>query len=508
IAQVPIYTFPVNTYNYYVSGGNGVQLFVEEKGNPEMTTIVFTSGYLGTRNSWEPQWTDSYLSKKFHLVRWDCRGLGKSGKPNEYSLKLHSDDLAAVIAKVKSNKSNKKIVLVGWSYGSLISLKFMQNYPDIEVHGFISIVGLVNFKFEPAIEFTNVTTILKNTDDFTTIVSAFTLIYEIISAKTLSDELKSLMLDPTVDLSNFFSNLNIPTLNIIGAQDRIAPFSYGLYYAGLAKRENKLFTKNVDTSLHGKLQGNLITISRNSCPMYSNRPSSIYTFPVNTYNYYVSGGNGVQLFVEEKGNLEMTTIVHNWEQQWTDPYLSKKFHLVRWDCRGLGKSGKPNEYSLKLHSDDLAAVVSKVLSNKSNKKIVLVGWSYGSAVSLTFMQNYPDIEIHGFISVVGVNISAKPLSDELKTLMLGTAVLASKGYRETSLFDLTADLSNFFSDLNIPTLNIIGAQDRMVPFSYGLYYAGLAKRENKIIYEECGHLPQWEVTRKLNYDISKFVSNV
>ncbi|CAG8708594.1 6012_t:CDS:2, partial [Funneliformis mosseae] len=256
IAQVPIYTFPVNTYNYYVSGGNGVQLFVEEKGNPEMTTIVFTSGYFGTHNSWEPQWTDSSLSKKFHLVRWDCRGLGKSGKPNEYSLKLHSDDLAAVVAKVKSNKSNKKIVLVGWSYGSLITLTFMQNYPDIEVNGFISVGGLVNFKFEPSKEFASITTTLMNSDDFATIVSVFTTIFENISAKPLSDELKSFMLgttvlvsngyrktsifDPTVDLSNFFSNLNIPTLNIIGAQDRNVPLNYSLYYAGLAKRENKI----------------------------------------------------------------------------------------------------------------------------------------------------------------------------------------------------------------------------------------------------------------------------
>ncbi|CAG8773139.1 8772_t:CDS:2, partial [Funneliformis caledonium] len=161
--------------------------------------------------------------------------LGKSGKPNEYSLKLHSDDLAAVVAKVKSNKSNKKIVLVGWSYGSLISLTFMQNYPDIEVHGFISVGGIVDFKFDPSKELTSILTTLNNSDDFTTIVSVFTTIYENISAKPLSDELKSFMLGttvlvsngyrktsifvPTDDLSNFFSNLNIPTLNIIGAQD-------------------------------------------------------------------------------------------------------------------------------------------------------------------------------------------------------------------------------------------------------------------------------------------------
>ncbi|CAI2163040.1 10101_t:CDS:2 [Funneliformis geosporum] len=256
IAQVPIYTFPIQTKNYYVSGGNGVQIFVEEKGNPEKTTIVFTSGYLGTRISWDPQWTDSYLSKEFHLVRWDCRGLGRSDKPNDYSLKLHSDDLAAVVANVKSNKSNKKIVLVGWSYGSPISLTFMQNYPEFEVQGFVSVSGLVNFKFEMKKELADVFPALMGSDDFATITSTLSKVYSNIAAKPTSDELFYLMLgqastvsngyrktnifDQTIDLSNFFSSLNIPTLNIIGDQDQLVPLDYSLYYAGLAKYGRKI----------------------------------------------------------------------------------------------------------------------------------------------------------------------------------------------------------------------------------------------------------------------------
>ncbi|PKC61273.1 hypothetical protein RhiirA1_466788 [Rhizophagus irregularis] len=60
IAQVPIYTFPIETVNYYVNGGNGIQIYVEEKGNTEKTTILFTSDYMSSRQSWHPLcWTRS-----------------------------------------------------------------------------------------------------------------------------------------------------------------------------------------------------------------------------------------------------------------------------------------------------------------------------------------------------------------------------------------------------------------------------------------------------------------
>ncbi|CAB5202151.1 unnamed protein product [Rhizophagus irregularis] len=68
IAQVPIYTFPIETVNYYVNGGNGIQIYVEEKGNTEKTTILFTSDYMSSRQSWHPLWYDAELGEKFHLI--------------------------------------------------------------------------------------------------------------------------------------------------------------------------------------------------------------------------------------------------------------------------------------------------------------------------------------------------------------------------------------------------------------------------------------------------------
>ena len=150
IAQVPINTFLTKTHNYYVTGGNGVQIYVEEKGDPEKTTILLTSGHFTAGFMWDPQWLDPHLYKRFHLVRWDYRGIGRSDKPKDadaYTLNLHANDLDAVVTKIKSKRSNKKIILVGWSYGSITSLTFMKNHPDIKVNGFVSVAGLANFNF-------------------------------------------------------------------------------------------------------------------------------------------------------------------------------------------------------------------------------------------------------------------------------------------------------------------------------------------------------------------------
>jgi pimeloyl-ACP methyl ester carboxylesterase len=53
------------------------------------------------------------LGEKFHLVRWDYRGTGRSDV-KAYSLELSSQDLHAVITKIKTDKPNKKIITVGY----------------------------------------------------------------------------------------------------------------------------------------------------------------------------------------------------------------------------------------------------------------------------------------------------------------------------------------------------------------------------------------------------------
>ncbi|CAG8717702.1 9588_t:CDS:2, partial [Funneliformis caledonium] len=179
-------------------------------------------------------------------------------------------------------------------------------------------------------------------------------------------------------------------------------------------------------------------------------------------------------FVEEKGNPEKTTII------FTNEYMETRLS-------GIAEGGKPNG-SLKLHGDDLAAVVAKVKPNKSNKKIVLVGWSYGFDGFSTIVDAYTKFTDYR---------SAKPLSDELSSFMLGQTVLVSNEYRKNSVIDL----SNFFSK---PKHSNLKAQDRIIPLNDSCY-ASLSKYRGKIVYD-CRHSTAWEVAKTFNWDISKFVS--
>ena len=116
-----------------------------------------------------------------------------------------------------------------------------------------------------------------------------------------------------------------------------------------------------------------------------------------------------------------------------------------------------------------SAIIKKLTTDYdfSKKKIILVGWSIGAPVSLTFMKKYPNVKIDGFVSVCGLVNSTygapdpevvpviqaitdpqehysevitglntifsigsfKPFSDELVSIFLGVAVKAPLAYR-------------------------------------------------------------------------------
>ncbi|CAG8677160.1 4468_t:CDS:2 [Funneliformis mosseae] len=279
-------------------------------------------------------------------------------------------------------------------------------------------------------------------------------------------------------------------------------------------------------------------------------PFDVYPPNDGTKSYYVKGKNGVKIFVDEKGDPTKTTILFSnaflhsrttWDPQWFDPELNKKFHLVRYDYRGFGRSDKPdneNSYSYDINGEDLSAVIRKI-SSKKKKKIVLVGWSLGIPITLTFMKNHPDMKIDGFIAVCGpvndtiINLDDpplsniiktsydkvflgidefmklfpfKPFSDELHAYLLGNAFTSTSGYRKTVTKPFNLD--EFYSSLTIPTLHIIGEKDALLIMEHSLYFASLKKNSKTIIYKNIGHSPSWENTKEFNKDMMEYVSNI
>jgi pimeloyl-ACP methyl ester carboxylesterase len=99
--------------------GGSVLCEVAGTGSP----LVLTHDGLVHRETWDAQFTS--LADTHRVVRWDRRGFGLSARPTvQYS---SVDDLVCVIESAAEGSS----VLIGSSYGSLISLHCALDRPDL-----------------------------------------------------------------------------------------------------------------------------------------------------------------------------------------------------------------------------------------------------------------------------------------------------------------------------------------------------------------------------------------
>jgi non-heme chloroperoxidase len=125
----------------YVTGAEGIRLFVEEIGDPARPTIFWIHGYCQCRLSWDKQFENDELISKFHMVRIDLRGHGLSDKLTDPAAfqdgKIWADDIHAVISALNLRKP----VLAGWSYGGFIICDYIRYYGQDNLGGLIFVAG-------------------------------------------------------------------------------------------------------------------------------------------------------------------------------------------------------------------------------------------------------------------------------------------------------------------------------------------------------------------------------
>ncbi len=115
-----------------VTGGGGVDLHVEETGNPRGRPVLFMHGFSQSRLSWARQ-LHSGLADDLRLVALDMRGHGLSGKPRDAygDSALWAEDIANVIAALALDRP----ILCGWSYGGYIIADYLRAYGQERLGG-------------------------------------------------------------------------------------------------------------------------------------------------------------------------------------------------------------------------------------------------------------------------------------------------------------------------------------------------------------------------------------
>ena len=128
--------------NYVVKSPDGVDITVQESGDPAGPPIVFIHGLLGSHLNWERQLNSPELSR-YRLITFDLRGHGLSGKPQDELAyrdgRRWAGDLRAVLDSTKAENP----VLVGWSLGGAVITDYLAAYGDEEVGGLVYVGGVI-----------------------------------------------------------------------------------------------------------------------------------------------------------------------------------------------------------------------------------------------------------------------------------------------------------------------------------------------------------------------------
>lgn len=91
----------------------------------------------------------NHLEEHFVCINWDQRGAGKSfvsgADPKTMNITQFVEDAVALIELLKLRFQQKKVFLVGHSWGTVIALKVAESRPDL-VDAFISVSQVVDMK--------------------------------------------------------------------------------------------------------------------------------------------------------------------------------------------------------------------------------------------------------------------------------------------------------------------------------------------------------------------------
>jgi non-heme chloroperoxidase len=125
----------------YVVGAGGVPLSVAQTGDPRSAGILFLHGLGQSHLSFALQ-LHSSLAQRFHLVAFDLRGHGNSGKPWDPEAYSDSGRWADDVARVIAATGLERPVIVAWSYGTLVAGDYLRHLGSAGLSGIVMIGAL------------------------------------------------------------------------------------------------------------------------------------------------------------------------------------------------------------------------------------------------------------------------------------------------------------------------------------------------------------------------------
>jgi pimeloyl-ACP methyl ester carboxylesterase len=247
------------------------------------------------------------------------------------------------------------------------------------------------------------------------------------------------------------------------------------------------------------------------------------------------------LYYHEKGNVKTPGIIFIHGEPFNTKFwaknideLSKEFRIVSLDVRGRGESGKTdNGQTLEQMGKDLRFVMESL----DLKKSVVVGWSMGAAIVWSYIQQFGELDIAGFVDVDQRPYRFKSYNElESRLASLGESRLERhrntieeyfgpelRGTSDTidwmayecmktpTSIHRAAVIESYMADYRL-TLPMINVPSLIFWARYGVINSEWAKflnnniRNSRLVYfEHSGHMLPWTEPKKFNEEIRQFI---
>jgi pimeloyl-ACP methyl ester carboxylesterase len=211
-------------------------------------------------------------------------------------------------------------------------------------------------------------------------------------------------------------------------------------------------------------------------------------------------------------------------------FFAERWRAAAWDARGYGDS---DDYEGKLHFDDFASDLLRVLDHLKAGKAHVVGLSMGGRIARSFALKHPG-RVHtltlantspGFDALTPDEVlkfveERKHRTPESMRRLLGSraragayqALLASfkalrnDSYLKTLEASVAEDRAAPLEELAVPTLVITGDEDRVYPLELTRRMASRIPGAELVVLEGCGHLSNLEQPEQFNAALLDFLA--
>jgi 3-oxoadipate enol-lactonase len=234
----------------------------------------------------------------------------------------------------------------------------------------------------------------------------------------------------------------------------------------------------------------------------------------------------------------LTMDVNGWYLQ-VLPF-SERHMVLRYDCRGQGRSDKPDtEYSQEMHADDLMSLMDKIGIRKAH----VIGISNGGMIAQHFTLKYPEkvgalvlVDTCSYIDtlleiIIKIWIRATEIGGSEFRYDVALPALFAESFIKRNLEVILAmkeisvennppkpiinlaksclrhNVGNRIREIKSPTLIIVGEEDILIPLKYSKILNEKIEGSRLVVIKDCGHVPPLEKPEEFNKIVLDFLKD-